>query len=118
MGGLIAYYALLKYPEVFGKAGVFSPAFWTANAIEKLTDSVEQSMNGKLFFYIGKLEGDRYVRDMNEVVKKLGKHSSTMIYAVTDPKGIHNELAWRKWFPSFYKWMIADGFNGFVEDNL
>jgi alpha-glucosidase len=28
LGGLISYYAVLKYPEVFGKAGVFSPAFW------------------------------------------------------------------------------------------
>ena len=117
MGGLIAYYALLKYPEVFGKAGIFSPAFWTAIDIEKLTDSVKQNMNGKLFFYIGKLEGEKYVDDMNSVIKKLGKHSNTMIYAVTDPKGMHNEQAWRKWFPSFYKWMMADGFNGFVEGN-
>ena len=28
MGGLISMYALLKYPKVFGGAGVFSPAFW------------------------------------------------------------------------------------------
>ena len=27
-GGLVSYYAILKYPEVFGKAGIFSPAFW------------------------------------------------------------------------------------------
>ena len=28
MGGLISFYAILKYPKVFGAAGVFSPAFW------------------------------------------------------------------------------------------
>jgi predicted alpha/beta superfamily hydrolase len=28
LGGLVSYYAILKYPEVFGKAGVFSPSFW------------------------------------------------------------------------------------------
>ena len=28
LGGLTSFYALLKYPKVFGKAGVFSPAFW------------------------------------------------------------------------------------------
>ena len=28
MGGLISMYAVLKYPYVFGGAGVFSPAFW------------------------------------------------------------------------------------------
>jgi enterochelin esterase-like enzyme len=28
MGGLISLYALVKYPDVFGTAGIFSPAFW------------------------------------------------------------------------------------------
>ncbi len=28
MGGLVSFYAALKYPDVFGLAGVFSPAFW------------------------------------------------------------------------------------------
>jgi metallo-beta-lactamase class B len=30
MGGLISIYAVVKYPKTFGKAGVFSPAFWVA----------------------------------------------------------------------------------------
>ncbi|RZK32590.1 MAG: esterase, partial [Hymenobacter sp.] len=30
MGGLIALYAGLKYPQVFGRIGVFSPAIWFA----------------------------------------------------------------------------------------
>ncbi len=33
MGGLISLYAVLKYPKVFGAAGVFSPAFWVAPKI-------------------------------------------------------------------------------------
>ena len=111
MGGLISYYALLKYPELFGKAGVFSPAFWTADGIEKLTDSLERKINSKLFFYIGKLEGEKYVHDMNQIVHKLGKHSDATIYSVIDPTGKHNEQAWRKWFPAFYTWIMADGFN-------
>ncbi len=115
MGGLISYYALLKYPGIFGKAGIFSPAFWTANGIEKLTDSLERKINSKLFFYIGKLEGDKYVHDMNQIVQKLGKHSDAIIYSVTDPIGMHNEKAWRKWFPAFYNWIMADGFNQVIK---
>ncbi|HEX9826573.1 MAG TPA: alpha/beta hydrolase-fold protein, partial [Flavobacteriaceae bacterium] len=33
LGGLISLYAVIKYPETFGKAGVFSPATWI-NKIE------------------------------------------------------------------------------------
>jgi len=28
MGGLISGYAISRYPQVFGKAGIFSPAYW------------------------------------------------------------------------------------------
>ncbi|MEK7225470.1 MAG: alpha/beta hydrolase-fold protein, partial [Bacteroidota bacterium] len=33
MGGIISMYAVLKYPKVFGGAGVFSPAFWVGPKI-------------------------------------------------------------------------------------
>ncbi len=37
MGGLISLYAVIKYPHVYGAAGIFSPAFWTASAMDSLT---------------------------------------------------------------------------------
>lgn len=111
MGGLISYYAVLKYPQVFGNAGVFSPAFWTADSIENLTDSVANKLNAKFFFYMGEMEGKDYVDQMNRIADKIGRKSSSLIYLVSDPVGIHNEIFWRKWFPEFYKWLVADGFN-------
>jgi metallo-beta-lactamase class B len=53
MGGLIAYYALLKYPKVFGKAGIFSPAFWTASGIDQLTDSLGKKTGCQNLFLYG-----------------------------------------------------------------
>lgn len=111
MGGLIAYFAMLKQPDVFGKAGIFSPAFWTAPAIVNLTDSLASNSNGKFFFYIGQKEGASFVKDMEQVQDLLGERSSAMIYSVIDPQGKHHEKAWRKWFAEFYNWMITDGFN-------
>lgn len=115
MGGLISYYAVLKYPEVFGKAGVFSPAFWTAPAIRELTDSVSKKINAKFFFYTGRQEGEQYVKDMNEVAEKLAINSNTMIYSVIDASGKHNEAAWHKWFAEFYNWIMADGYNNVIK---
>lgn len=111
MGGLISYYAQLTYPSVFGKAGVFSPAFWTAPAIVHLTDSLAGTANGKFFFYMGGLEGEEYMTDMYDVMQQLGTGSSALIYSVTDPEGRHNEAAWRKWFPEFFRFMMADWTN-------
>jgi len=111
MGGLIAYYALLKYPKVFGKAGIFSPAFWTASGIDQLTDSLGKKLDAKIFFYMGYQEGKEDVDRMKWIAEKVGKNSNCMIYSVIDPDGKHNEQAWRKWFAEFYKWIMADGFN-------
>ncbi len=110
MGGLISYYAILKYPEVFGKAGIFSPAFWTTGSgTSVLTDSLGGKLNGMLFFYMGRLEGEQYLKDMTEICDKLGKVSTAYIYTAIDEKGLHNEAAWRKWFSEFYKWITANG---------
>ena len=115
MGGLISYYAMLQWPDVFGKGGIFSPAFWTAPAIKSFTDSIAGKINSKFFFYMGGLEGGSYIKDMQEVQEVLGERSSSMIYSVIDTESSHNEQAWRKWFAEFYKWITADGFNNVVK---
>lgn len=111
MGGLIAYYAALKYPDVFGKAGIFSPAFWTAKGIDNATDSLAGKLKGKYFFYVGGKEDSETVNDMMRIQEKLGKNSAAMIYSIIDPEAKHNEAAWRKWFAEFYNFIMADGFN-------
>jgi predicted alpha/beta superfamily hydrolase len=115
MGALISYYAVLKHSDVFGKAGIFSPAFQTAEQIKALTNSAASQLRGKLFFFIGGLEGESYVNNMNEVVEMIGKKSDAMVYNVIDPEGSHNEQAWKKWFSAFYKWIMADGFNNVTD---
>lgn len=108
MGGLISYYAIMKYPEVFGKAGIFSPSFWIAPEMIGLTDSIGHSARGKFFFYIGREEGDSYVKDMEQITGKLKAYTGNKVYSIIDPGGRHNETAWRKWFPVFYRWMMTD----------
>lgn len=117
MGGLISYYAILTHTDVFGKAGIFSPAFWTAPAIRNLTDSLAAKCNGKFFFYMGGKEGDDMIKDMQEIQELLGQKSKGLIYSVIDSAGVHNERAWRKWFAEFYVWITADGYNTVINTN-
>lgn len=115
MGGLISYYAFLKFPLVFGKAGIFSPAFWTADSIYRMTDSLGSKTSGMAFFYMGALEGETYLADMLKVSDKLGTISKAYLYTAIDPEGRHNEAAWRKWFAEFYQWIVNDGNNFIVK---
>lgn len=116
MGGVISYYAVLEYPNVFGKAGIFSPAFWVSPQMLMLTDTLGKKLTGKYFFYMGGLEGEQYMQDMKDVTEKLGQVSDALIYSQTDSEGKHSEVAWRKWFPQFYKWIMSDWTNYVIKE--
>ncbi len=107
MGGLISLYAILKYPKVFGSAGIFSPAFWTASGIDSTVLADGANVDSKLFFYAGGKEGDTMIPDMFRIEKEIRKESRTPFKQVTDSEAKHNEAAWRKYFPDFYKWVFC-----------
>lgn len=105
MGGLISMYAVIKYPEVFGGAGVFSPAFWVG---PKIFDDIK-AKGGKttsaIYFYGGSLEGETMVPDMQKAYEEMKKISKSKLKIVVNENGKHNEPTWRKEFPEFYKWI-------------
>ena len=109
LGALISYYAMLRYPDVFGKGGFFSPAFWISPQINQLTDSLGSKINGQFFFYAGGSESETMIPYMQAIADKLGENSNALIYEMTDPAGKHNEQTWRKWFGEFYLWITGNG---------
>jgi predicted alpha/beta superfamily hydrolase len=109
MGGLISLYSVLKYPNVFGGAGVFSPAFWTAPQLFADVDKTDWGGNRpKFFFYAGGKESTTMVADVKRMIaiieKKKGNVNTT---SIINPLGQHNEPTWRKQFPDFYKWLVG-----------
>ncbi|WP_299362525.1 alpha/beta hydrolase-fold protein [Winogradskyella sp.] len=107
LGGLISFYATIKYSNVFGKAGVFSASFWFS---EKIYDLVESSMipkSSKFFFLIGDKEGGTMVTDqerMVELLKSKGVKAKQMeSYIIKD--GEHNEKLWSTYFGKAYRWL-------------
>jgi len=106
MGGLISLYAVLKYPTVFGGAGIFSPAFWTASGIDSAIVSKAKYINSRLFFYAGGKEGDSMIPDMKRIVKEIKVSSVSPVKEIIDTSAKHNETAWRKYFSNFYQWTV------------
>jgi predicted alpha/beta superfamily hydrolase len=109
MGGLISMYAVLKYPKVFGKAGVFSPAFWIA---PKLSDDIEKlakpstHKNVRIYFYAGEQEGNEMVEKTLYVFELMRKRAAAKMKVKINAEGKHNEPTWRDEFPSFYDWIF------------
>ena len=107
MGGLISLYAIAKHPQVFGGAGIFSPAFWPA---PKIYDDVAlakwSSGFRRFYFYAGGAESETMVRDMNKMIATIEKKGHYETQRVVSPIGKHNEATWGREFLHFYKFII------------
>ncbi len=108
MGGLISLYAVAKYPNVFGGAGIFSPAFWTATPIFDEVKNADWSKSQvKLFFYAGGKESEQMVPDMDKIINIIEQKGHYSLRRVMAPLGKHNEPTWRSEFPEFYSFIIG-----------
>ena len=105
MGGLISMYAVLRYPKVFGGAGVFSPAFWVGPKIFDDIKAKGEKVKSRIYFYAGKEEGETMVPLTLKAFDEMSKVSKSKMTTVIRDEGKHNEARWRKEFPLFYKWM-------------
>jgi len=108
MGGLISMYAALKYPNIFGNAGVFSPAFWIAPDIYQYAQQLKLPAKSRFYFVCGDAESDSMVTDMQKMAaiirsKIKGEQNSPVVII----KGAsHNEKQWNGDFPAFYGWLV------------
>ncbi len=115
MGGLISLYAALKYPEVFGRAGVFSCACWIARPqiLEYARKARPLQPLPRLYFVAGGLETNdgEQAHDQELVVDSLiaaGFPVRTAIRSFVPAGGRHSEWFWRREFPAAYRWLFGD----------
>ncbi|WP_259067485.1 alpha/beta hydrolase [Mucilaginibacter sp. X4EP1] len=110
MGGLISMYAILKYPNVFGKAGIFSPAFWIAPDIFLFAQQQHLSTKSGFYFVCGDAESATMVSDMKKMADIIHSKSISEENApVVIVKGAsHNEKQWNGDFPAFYVWLLKE----------
>ncbi|GAA3982763.1 alpha/beta hydrolase-fold protein [Mucilaginibacter dorajii] len=109
-GGLISMYAAIKYPDVFGNAGIFSPAFWIAPEIYKLAKQTSLNKKSRFYFVCGDAESDLMVSDMKkmaDLIREKGIKPENS--PVTVIKGAsHNEKQWNADWPGFYSWLMTN----------
>jgi len=106
MGGLISMYAILKYPKIFGGAGVFSPAFWVGPKIFDDIKAKGKKVKGKIYFYAGDEEGETMVPMTLRAFNEMHRVSASKMCEVIRAGGKHNEQRWRIEFPLFYEWLF------------
>ncbi len=106
MGGLIAMYALVQYPDVFGGAGIFSPAFWLTPQLYTDVSNAKWQKKFRIYFYSGEKESLTMVKDAQKMFNIIKAKQCCDQQYITFPLGQHNEKYWREEFPDFYRWLM------------
>lgn len=114
LGGLASFYAVLKYPNVFGKAGIFSPSFWfNQKEIIELTEK-SPKLKTKIYFLCGDNEGDEedkktMLSELNNIDRLISKNRCECKHLTKKTiikGGQHNEKLWRDGFVNAYLWLF------------
>jgi len=108
MGGLISMYALVRYPQVFGNAGVFSPSFWIApDLYQEVAQALSKLKKTRIYLVTGGEEGGSMVPDMQKMYHLLNPKGTLKHIRMLKPAdGKHSEWFWHREFPEFYKFIL------------
>jgi predicted alpha/beta superfamily hydrolase len=101
-GGTISLYAIVERPDVFGLAGVLSPAFWYLR--EQMFDYVAgRDVRGRIYMDIGGQE--RGVDNMHRMAELL-RAKDVELEVITEPDDAHNEHAWARRLPTALRFLL------------
>ena len=122
MGGYISLYGFLAHPDIFGLAGVFSPAFFFGkDAIFPFAE--KQVFNpGKIYMDVGTEEGSgwpwflrkrvtkRFIqqaREMEMLLLDKGYITGKTLLYIEDEGAIHHESAWANRLPDALRFLLG-----------
>jgi predicted alpha/beta superfamily hydrolase len=118
MGGLISLYAFFHRPDVFGFAGVMSPALWFANgAIFDHLRGVQAREDGRLYMDVGTIELGEHseqservvlaVRGLRDLLGEKGYwEGSNLIYREVE-NATHSEAEWAQRLPDAVRFLLS-----------
>ncbi len=109
LGGLISQYGLMQRQDVFGKAGVFSPAFWFNPEIYDHSENTPKDGFKKVYMLAGYPESNgSVVEDINQMETALFNNDFTNeeFNKSFHADGQHSEWFWAREFPEAYLWLF------------
>lgn len=109
LGGLISVYAALRYPQVFGEVGAFSPAFWVCNdSLRAYARTHPAAPTARFYFVCGPRESETMLPLMAQWRDELRAEgvpaANLSFHAPAD--GEHKEWFWRREFPAAYRFLF------------
>jgi predicted alpha/beta superfamily hydrolase len=123
MGGLISLYGFFSRPDVFGCAGVMSPAFWYGGRAIFPYILKQSYVPGKIYLDAGTAEVSRPfsrwlpkhigqpvcadARRMYDILRRLGYQERAELSYIEEAGALHNEAAWARRLPAALRFLLV-----------
>jgi predicted alpha/beta superfamily hydrolase len=107
LGGLISFYAGMKYQDIFSKVGIFSPSFWFNDSIYDFAEEMGKQADMRFFFLAGGQESaslESNVEEMIDILVEAGFEEAEMNFQFV-PNGQHSEWFWAQEYPDAFDWL-------------
>ncbi len=110
MGGLLALYAAIEKPEVFGMAGVFSPSLWFSDEVLPFVQKRKPAFPQKILLMAGQQESKTMVSDLLDLYETLleAGHDDHDLHYDLHSDGVHAEWFWAREFEHALQWLFGD----------
>ena len=98
---------LMEYPEVFGRAIVFSPSFWVNEIVYSLHEKNERLLDQKIYFNAGALETPTVesIQKMKDILINYGMPEENIKLDVEEGLG-HWHQTWDQGFKKAFPWIV------------
>ena len=108
MGGLMSHFGVHAYPDVFSKAGIFSPSYWYSQDVFAFTQFQKVRLDARLYVMYGDNEGNGMIADTHKMQRQLRQqgHPRQNILFKRVPNGEQNEQLWRTEFTEAVQWLF------------
>ena len=107
IAAVISQHALLRHPGVFGKALLFSPAYWVAPSLYDAAARQPLPRSTRVVLYAGTQEDDGEMLPLTERMHALLARQDSTTTLHTAPGARHNEAAWRAAFEPALRWLFG-----------
>lgn len=108
LGGLISHYMIFKYPDIFNKAGIFSPSYWFSNEVKGFTEQHKLTPQHRVYNLMGDKEGAEALEAFSDISANIGINSQAQLKIVSVKGGEHNEQLWSEQLAACLLWLFKE----------
>ncbi len=107
LGGLIAFYAAMRYSHIFGKVGALSPSLWFNPQVLGLA-AKHKDLKSQIYVSGSKTETRGMLPALEKTYWSLknGGYTDAQIRVVARDRGSHSEAFWAREFKPMYEWLF------------